>query len=347
MEAQTIAEEAERYGRCLSVLALLVMLLWSGGVRADPFLEVRSYNPFLQIYGRPEFFAGAVADPGTSRIATTLEAVNLTEIETRPGGSLELDGEIYQLEIAYERVLGQALEVGIRVPVIHHSGGWMDGLLTDWHDLLGVPDGKRDRQVPDSLRLYFDDGQGGRFLQEDGGTGLGDIRLSGRYRLTPSSAARALAIHGGLKVPTGKSEALRGSGAFDVSVGIGLSDPVTLRGLRTTLSANVGVLLLGDSDVLPELQRSSVVFGGLQASFRLTTGLSLIGGVQASGAYYDTDVRAIGDESIALILGGDYRSRNGWQVRFGIVEDGFSRSMPDFALHLDISRHLGRTGQAP
>ena len=266
MEAQEIAQEVEPQWGLPPVFVVLLMLLWPGLSWSAPYLEVRTYNPFIEIYGRPAFFAGAVSDPGTGRIRASMEATSLTELETRPGGSLELDGEIYRFEIAYDRVVGQALELGVRVPVIHQTGGWMDGLLTDWHDLLGVPNGKRDEQVPDSLQLYFDDGQGQRFLQEEGGTGLGDLRFSARYRVTPPSSERALAVHAGLKLPTGDADALRGSGAFDASLGLGLSDPVTLRRLRTTLSANAGVLFLGDSEVLPAYQQSSVVFGRASGS---------------------------------------------------------------------------------
>ena len=326
MEAQEIAQAVESRPGFRSVFVVLLTLVWPGLSWAGPFLEVRSYNPFIEIYGRPAFFCRCgIGSRYRQDPCFHGGDVSLTEIETGPGGSLELDGEIYRLEIAYDRVLGQALEVGVRVPVIHQTGGWMDGVLTDWHDLLGVPNGKRDEQVPDSLRFYFDDGQGESFLKEEGGTGIGDLRFSVRYRVTPPSAGRALAVHAGLKLPTGEADALRGSGAMDASLGIGLSDPLTLRRLRTTLSANAGVLFLGDSEVLSAYQRSSVVFGGLQAAVRLTTSLSLIGGIQASSSYYDTEILAIGDESVALILGGDYRSRNGWQVRLGIVEDGLSR----------------------
>ncbi len=322
------------------LLFLIFLFVPSIATAADDFLQVRTYNPFTQIYGRPEFFAGRVGDPGVGWLRGALNVVSLTEIEQADGASLELDGESYHLDLSYQKVLAPRLEIGASLPVLHYTGGWMDEPLTDWHSLLGVPNGKRDEQPRDALLLYFDDGAGVSYRLEDTETGIGDMQFWTRYQLSGHVAGRQAAVHGGIKLPTGDPDRLTGSGAVDVSLGLGLSDPVTLQMIRTSLSANVGVVLLGEGEVLPEIQRSSVAFAGLQASLRLSRKLSLIGGVQATSSYYDTDIGGIGDETVQLLFGGDYRFDSGWQVRLGIVEDGFSRVMPDFALHMDISRRL-------
>ncbi len=325
-----------------SGLLLLLNLLIAPGIShaSDDFLQVRTYNPFTQIYGRPEFFAGRLEDPGVGRLGGALSVVSFTEIERADGSALELDGESYHLDLSYQKVLAPRLEVGARLPVLHRTGGWMDAPLTDWHNFLGVPNGKRDEQPRDALRLYFDDGAGVRYLNEDASTSVGDMQVWTRYQLTRSGDGRQISLYGGLKVPTGDPDRLTGSGALDVSIGAGLSDPVSLRAIRTTLSANVGVVLLGEGDVLPDIQRSSVTFAGLQAAVHLSRKLSLIGGIQATSAYYDTDIGAIGDDTVQLLFGGDYRFDSGWQVQLGIVEDGLSRVMPDFAVHLSLSRRL-------
>ena len=93
--------------------------------------------------------------------------------------------------------------------------------------------------------------------------------------------------------------------------------------------------------MLPAYQKDSALFAGIQAAVLINRKLSLIGGVQATSAYYNSDIGAIGEETIQLIFGGHYRLDSGWHIRVGIVEDGLSRVMPDFALHLDISRRFG------
>ncbi len=341
MSASLSTTHLTRASACVLLLALALAALPNAAKANDQFLKVRSYNPFTQIFGRPEFFAGWMADPGVAQTRGALSVVSFSEIEQVGGTTLELDGEAYHLDLSYQRVFAPRIEIGARLPVLHHTGGWMDGPLTDWHDLLGVPNGKRDLQPRDALRLYFDDGLGERVLVDDAGSGIGDLQLWTRYQLSSPGAGRQLALHGGIKVPTGNPDRLTGSGAFDLSIGAGLSDPLTLRAIRTTLSANVGVIWLGTGDVLPAYQKDSALFAGVQAAVRLNRKLSLIAGVQGTSAYYDSDIGAIGDETVQLIFGGHYRFDSGWQVRMGIVEDGLSRVMPDFAVHLDISRRLG------
>lgn len=338
--------EAAQIGRKRSpirsvVLVSLIVLSTSPAVLAfDDFLQVRTYNPFTQIHGRPEFFDGRISDPGVGRLRGAMSVVSFTEIEQVGGTQLEMDGEAYHFDLSYRQVVAPRLELGARLPLLHHSGGWMDQPLTDWHDLLGVPNGSRDEQPRDALRLYFDDGLGTDVLVDDVGTGIGDLQLWGRYQLSGHGAGRQLALHAGLKLPTGDPDRLTGSGAADVSLGLGLTDPISLAGIRTTLSANLGMVRLGDGEVLSRYQRRAVGFGGLQAAVRVSRKLSLMAGVQATSSYYDVAVGALGDETVQLLFGGDYRFDSGWQVRVGLVEDGLSNVMPDFAFHLDLSRRF-------
>jgi hypothetical protein len=101
-------------------------------------------------------------------------------------------------------------------------------------------------------------------------------------------------------------------------------------------------VLLGDAEVMAEYQRPSVLFAGVQVGIQLSRRFTLLGGVQGSTPYYDTDVGAIGDSTVQFSLGGNYRMDSGWDMRFGIVEDGITRVMPDFALHFEVSRSTGR-----
>ena len=343
MEAEALTPDSMPSARRCAAAASIVLLLSSPFTvtAVEPIVQARSYNPFTQVFGRPEFFAGSMGPAGSAEFRSTLQVVSYTEIEVAGAQRYELDGETYHLDFSYARVLRPGLEVSARLPLLHHTGGWLDGPLTDWHNFLGVPNGKRDQQPADALRLFFDDGRGESLLVDDVGTGLGDLQLALRYQLTPGTADRQLALQGGVKLPTGRATRLTGSGAMDASLGLGFSDPLTLGWMNTTLAANAGVLLLGDGDVLPAYQQSSVFFGGLQASVRLTRKLSAMVGVQGSGAYYDVDIDALADETVQLIFAGQYLTNSGWAFRVGIVEDGFSRVMPDFALHFALTKRFG------
>ena len=78
------AAQRSRYLSRAAACALLLSLALSacpGAVAADDqFLQVRSYNPFSKIYGRPEFFAGRMDEPGASRVRGALSVVSFSEM---------------------------------------------------------------------------------------------------------------------------------------------------------------------------------------------------------------------------------------------------------------------------
>jgi hypothetical protein len=138
---------------------------------------------------------------------------------------------------------------------------------------------------------------------------------------------------------------LFGSGATDYSVGIGYSDPLSLAKLRITLSANAGVLFLGNGNVLSDIQKDRVPFGGLQLTFDMSERFALLGQIQGAGPYYDSSLDALGGTTIQLALGANVHFPRGhWGLRFGIIEDGLSEVTPDFTLRLEIVKVFGYGG---
>jgi len=151
-----------------------------------------------------------------------------------------------------------------------------------------------------------------------------------------------LALYGGVKLPSGDEDKLTGSGATDYSFGLGYTDPLLLAGIRTVISAHAGVLMLGDGNVLEEDQKNTVGFGGVQLAFSATKRLTLLAQIQGASSYYDSDLDVLGGNTVQLSFGANLRwPESGWDWRFGIVEDGLSKVMPDFALHMEISRRFG------
>ena len=322
--------------------ALLPLSVFSVGPAAavEPLFHTRSYNAFTQVFGRPEFFAGSLLAQGSTEVRGVVDLVSFAEVENRSNAQFELDGETYHVDLNLDHTLTQRWEIGVRIPFLRHSGGFMDAAVENYHDLIGAPNGSRDAQPRNELRFFLaQDGQT-TFLLDDSTQGIGDIQLRSRYLLTgPGGGGRYVALHAGLKLPTGDADNLRGSGAADYSFGLGFSDPVTFEGARLTVSGHAGVLILGDGDVLSELQEDAVGFAGLQLTFAATPRLALIAQIQGAGPYFDTNVDALGSTTVQLGFGANVHfPRSGWDWRFGIVEDGLSKVMPDFALHMEVSR---------
>ena len=327
----------------LVMVAVTLLELPLASHAAEPLFHTRSYNAFTNVFGRPEFFAGSMAAAGASEARLTLNLVSFADIDRKRNAEAELDGETYHVVGTFNHVVRERWELGLRVPYLYHSGGFMDSTIDDFHDLFGFPEGDRPNQGQDELLFTFSELGVNRFTLDDSGGGIGDVQLSTRILLTPPRPERRqLALHGGVKLPTGDEDDLFGSGATDYSVGIGYSDPVSLAGLRTTLSAHAGVLFLGDGDVLEDLQEDTVAFGGAQLGFAAASWLTLIAQIQIADAYYSSEVDAVGSTTVQLAFGANMRfAQSGWDWTVGIVEDGLSKVMPDFALHMEISRRLG------
>lgn len=94
------------------------------------------------------------------------------------------------------------------------------------------------------------------------------------------------------------------------------------------------MLLLGDGDVLPELQENTVLCGGVTASWQVAERFAFTTQLQAQGAYYDSDIEELGGSTIQLGVGFRYRlKRSNRCSRFAVVEDVTADATTDFALH--------------
>jgi hypothetical protein len=151
-----------------------------------------------------------------------------------------------------------------------------------------------------------------------------------------------LSLRGTVKLPTGDADKLLGSGATDASLGIYLDDAYHFLQRPLRISGFAGVLLLGDGDILPELQNGYVPFAGAVLSWQFMQRLDLVAQAYLQGEYLDSGLDEIGSNSVQITVGGEYRLPDKrTTLSFGLVEDLFSNTTPDFGLHFSI-RVAGR-----
>jgi len=103
------------------------------------------------------------------------------------------------------------------------------------------------------------------------------------------------------------------------------------------LTGFVGVLAMGDGDVLPDLQRSTVAYGGLAAKLQAMERLGIIVQVYAQGDYFDSDLDELGGSTFQLGIGLDYHlPKRGLSLALAIAEDPLSDATPDFAIQFSV-----------
>ena len=327
-----------------SVISLALLLISAGaGAVDEQWFSLRNHNPFLQVYGLPPFQSATRATDGEFKYNISLDISNHADSGQSSSESVVIDGESYFLTFSLRHGLTEWLEVGFDLPVVAHTQGLFDNPIGSWHKILGISNTKR-KGPSNQLHFLFDSLQTAPYELTASTYGAGDIRLTAAVPLWEARepTRRAITLRSGLKLPTGDEATLRGSGAVDVSLGLYASDMDTFANHNVSLTGFGGILFLGSGDVLREIQKHTVGFGGVAATWQVTEKFDITTQFYAQSPYYDSELSELGGSSVQAAIGGTYRLPNHrLSLSFALVEDVFSDATTDVALHL-AARALGR-----
>lgn len=304
---------------------------------------LRNQNPFLQIFGLPAFQSATLTAEGSPAYDLSLDIANHADDGSNPGEDFVIDGESYFLTLSSRRRLANGMELGIDVPLIAHQHGFLDNAIESWHDTFGMSNTKR-RGPADQLYFSYA-GNGAGYELNSPSFGLGDIQLTAAMpiRERANDGDFDVALRASIKLPTGDADKLLGSGAADFSIGAYVAGTGTLWNRPLRVSGFLGALILGDGDVLTEIQRTTVPYGGIAGNWYASERLTIATQLSAQGAYYDSALKELGGDSLQLAVGGYYRLRDrNASLGFAIVEDVSANATPDFALHVSLRIDGGR-----
>lgn len=327
----------------MSVLHTIIGLLLLGacahaaGDDREPF-ALRNHHPLLHVYGLPPFQSASLAAPGSFDYRLSLTVVNNAEIGASPPEVIELDGETWFADLSIRRRIAGRLELGLDLPLVRHSGGILDSTIEGWHDLLGLSNSKRGG--PDNqLDYHYEDGGAVVHDVSSSSFGLGDVQLTAAIPLLSGNAppGRHVALRFSVKLPTGDPDELRGSGATDAALGIYAQTAMQALGQDFALFGFAGALAMGDGELFPGRQRSTVPFGGAAITWNASDRFGVAAQLQAQGSYVDSALEDLGESTLQFALGAIYRSpRSGLSLRFAVIEDVARDATPDFALHFGV-----------
>ena len=248
--------------------------------------------------------------------------------------SIVIDGETYRITLRGVFGLGNGWETGLELPVIKHSGGFLDSFIVQWHDFFGLPQLGRDQVANNQLRYQYQYGNQNRVDISAGDTGLGDVVLFAGKRL-PVALRTALRMQ--IKLPTGRPAGLFGSGGTDLALML-QSDYALNNDWR--VYGGLGGAYLGRGEVLPELQREWAGFGNMgivwQPADRVAFQVQFAG---QTPVYKDTDLHQLNDSAVQSTLGGTLKFADGWYLDLGVTEDEWAYDVsPDISFHIRL-RH--------
>ncbi|MDX1733005.1 MAG: DUF3187 family protein [Halioglobus sp.] len=305
---------------------------------AEP-LHARNLSPFAALPGVPAQREAQTAAPGRSQFALYMTLANHFNSEATSREFLYLDGETVRTSLAWRLGVAAGWDVQLEVPWVRHSGGHLDRLVDEWHDLWNLSGSGRDG-VPRDQLVY-------RYLTRSGGfelfrnrDGLGDISFSVNRALWQSSAA-AVTASVGYKLATGSERKLTGSGEEDVFAALRLSGTPNAD-LPLRWHAQAGYLRAGAGGVLGPYRERDLWFAGLSVDWRLAASMSLLAQVDAHAAPLRSELETAGREAVQVMLGGRWQLAPHWQLDLGLAEDVQVDSFPDVTLHLALRYVPGR-----
>lgn len=327
--------------RRLTILLLLMPALaaptWGAPLDIVPF-QTANRSPLVQIFGLPAPGTSRLLAPGASAVAFAVDTAQ-NFADSRSGNeAVLLDGESYRFNLNLRRGLTPRFEAGIDLPYLAHRGGSLDGFIEDWHDTFGLPQNGRDQAPHDRLLYsYVRDGKQ-EILVDDNAQGIGDLRLNAAWQITNRADGNPwdMALHAALKLPTGDSDDLLGSGSTDLALWLAGSRSWPLDGAAITLFGSLGALGLTDGDVVEDRQKNLVGFATLGGGWRPLDWLVLKLQVDGHTPFFDSALDELGEPAAILTFGGDLALGAETALEIGISEDIATETAPDIVFRLAL-----------
>ncbi len=304
---------------------------------ADP-LRVTNTTPVAVIAAPPVAEPARLLDAAVSEWSLVTDWSSHATVSTTASEEIVLDGETFALTARWRRGAGR-WQWGAEIGYVFQGGGVLDNFIDEYHDLFGFPEG--DRPVLESDRLDYVYRRDGVTLLDVSGSrdGVTDLRLGAAWQAhrDPSSA---VALRASLKLPTGDSDDLAGSGGIDISLSVDASRRVSVRSWTPQLYGGLGIILSDDGDVLSSQRNNEIVFAHAGVAWPVNDAITLNLQFDAHSAYYDSALPELGN-ALQIGLGGLWRIAADWDLEIAVVEDISTHSSPDVIFHFDL-RHRRR-----
>jgi hypothetical protein len=329
--AASILPGPRRGALLIAPLALAVPVMAGAGL-PDP-LYVKNLSPVTGLFGLPSQRSADTAPARGLKVAMHSAVANHFALDSDRDEFLNLDGETVRLALDLRYGLWQDWELQLEVPWLDHSGGELDKVIDDWHDLWGMPDGGRDGVPRDLLDYRYATPVFNTRLQDDS-SGLGDVSVvltHALYRRDNAVASVAL----GYKFGTGDEDDFLGSGADDIFVALRVSGE-HLSDLPLTWHGQLGYLRTGESDVWEDVQDQNLWFAGLAVDWRVFERWSLIAQLDSHAGPLDSDLKQLGGDAYLATFGVRWRLAKNWSLDASVVEDIRVETAPDVTFQASL-----------
>lgn len=314
----------------------------AGAWETAPFYT-RHMNPLVQVFGLPPAEDGTLTPAGQVDARLVLDIANNFNQGKDSFEYLNLDGETYRTALVFRYGVSRKVEVGLDIPYIAHTGGIFDGFIADFHNFFHFTNRRRNQVKNDQLDYRYIRNGTTRIDIEQSTSGLGDIMASLGLQLyrEPGAQRRAAALRLEIKLPTGDSDRLLGSGGTDFALSLAGTDAASLAAWEVTLFGQIGGLWITNSAILKDMSRHFVGFGTLGFGWTPLSWLALKTQLDVHTPFFHhTQINALGPWATQVDVGFTFALRKNTSFDLGISEPIMVETAPDVDFHLALRQRF-------
>jgi len=309
-----------------------------GAVEITPFYT-QNQSPLIQIFGLPSIGEPSPVPVRKVDFRLIVDLTNNFIENANERENIVLDGQSTRISLDARYGIARNFEVGLSIPYIIQGGGFTDGFIDWYHNAFGFAEGGRDQAPKNRLLYQYQKDLQTRLKVNQSSSGIGDLQILGGFQLyqSPAKPSRAVSLRTSLKLPTGDSQQLHGSGSTDLSLWITAGEDFRPGIGHMSLFGAGGVMGMTDGDVLKGLQRNWAGFGVLGVGWSPARWIAFK--IQANGHtsfYKDSDLEELNAGSVQLTIGGTLAFSEKISLDLGVTEDPLNRASPDVVFHLAL-----------
>jgi hypothetical protein len=290
-------------------------------------------GPLVQIFGLPALAPARVTPEGAIDVGLSLAVANNFSASETAGERASLDGETWRTTLLLRRGFAGGIEFGIELPFVRHGGGSLDSFVESWHEFFGLPQNNRDAAPANRLEYHYERNGVTELDLTEPVSGVGDLRLTAAYQLIAPFSGD-LALRASLKLPTGESAKLLGSGGTDLALWVSAGCGSSCDG-RWGWYGGGGVLFAGQGEVLADQQRHWIGFGAGGLAYRLASAVMLKLQLDAHTDFFgQTDLAQIGAASIQVAMGGTIQLSDRYALDLAVSEELVHNTASDVVLQV-------------
>lgn len=293
-------------------------------------------SPLIHSFGLPNSESGKIVSKKRLVISSVLNLSSNSTNALFPDEMVYFDGEMARIDFSARYGIGNHFEIGINLPVLNHSQGFLDSSIDGFHKFIGVTGGARGN-TPRGQMVYFYAQDNQSYFNISGNNfGIGDISLELGLKILDCKT-HAMALRSYLKLNNADRNKLQGSGTLDIS--LQFSGQIVGIGPRPAyFFYSLGYLRIGDGSLLEDMQQKNIVFGSLGLAVKATSWLAPKMQFDYHSRFYkNSQTQELGDYGIQFLLGADFILSKKLILTTGFYEDIKINNSPDFGIQLGLN----------